>query len=172
MFKKRNERWNNSNQYEISFRLKISLRCSVSFLLCSHELRRNETQNGMDLISVILTEMKFQTGMRFSCEQNLLETKWISANSLDTAFNAHVRFKLIQVWISYWSFWQKWNFISGGKTSCKHYLKWNAYTSSSKYWVVLECSRNETSCEQNLFSSRFEMSNRYEFILPLMWTCS
>ena len=65
----------NSNRYEISFRLKISLRCSVSSLLCSHELRRNETQNGMDFISVILTEMKFQTGMRFSCEHNLPETK-------------------------------------------------------------------------------------------------
>ena len=49
--------------------------------LCSHELRRNETQNGMDFISVILTEIKFQTGMRFSCEHNLHETKWISADS-------------------------------------------------------------------------------------------
>ena len=63
--------------------------------LCSHELRRNETQNGIDFISVILTDMKFQTGMRFSCEQNLHETKWISADSLDIAFNAHVRLKLI-----------------------------------------------------------------------------
>ena len=26
---------------------------------CSHELRQNETQNGMDFISVILTEMEF-----------------------------------------------------------------------------------------------------------------
>ena len=62
--------------------------------LCSHELRQNETQNGMDFISVILTQMKFQTGMRFSCEHNLPEKKWISANSLDIAFNAHVRLKL------------------------------------------------------------------------------
>ena len=57
--------------------------------LCSHELRRNEPQNGMDFISVILTEMKFQTGMRFSCKHNLPETKWISADSLDVAFNVH-----------------------------------------------------------------------------------
>ena len=49
----------------------------------------------MDFISVILTEMKFQTGMRFSCENNSLETKWISADSLDVAFNARVRLKLI-----------------------------------------------------------------------------
>ena len=72
--------------------------------LCSHELRWNETHNGMDFISVILTEMKFQTCMRFSFKQNLRETKWISANSLDIAFNAHVRFKLIWVWISYGHF--------------------------------------------------------------------
>ena len=49
--------------------------------LYSHELRRNKTQNGMDFISAILTEMKFQTGMRFSCEHNLPETRWISAGS-------------------------------------------------------------------------------------------
>ena len=43
--------------------------------LCSHELKRNETQNGMDFISDILIEMKFQTGMRLSCEYNLPKTK-------------------------------------------------------------------------------------------------
>ena len=62
--------------------------------LCSHELKRNETQNGMDFTSVILTEMKFQTGMRFSFEHNLSETKWISADSFDFAFNVHVCLKL------------------------------------------------------------------------------
>ena len=62
--------------------------------LCSHELSWNETQNEMDFISVILTEMKFQTSMRFSCEHNLPETKWIGADLLDVAFNAHVRLKL------------------------------------------------------------------------------
>ena len=29
-------------------------------------------------------------------------------------------------------------------------------------------SWNETSCEQNLFSRRFEISKQYEFISPLM----
>ena len=62
--------------------------------LCSDKLKRNETQNGMNFISVILTEMKFQIGMRFPCEHNLPETKWINADSLDVAFNAHVRLKL------------------------------------------------------------------------------
>ena len=136
--------------------------------LCSHELRRNETQNGMDFISVILTEMKFQTGMRFSCEQNLPEAKLITRNSLDIAFNAHVRLKLIAGVISLRSFWQKWNFISGDKISCKHYPKWNSYTCPSKYQVVLKCSRNEIWCEQNLLSRRFEISNRNDFISFLM----
>ena len=78
----------------------------------------------------------------------------------------------MRVWILYRSFWQKWNFISGDKISCKQYPKWNAYTCSSEYRVVLKCSRNETSCELNLFLRRFKMSNWYEFILFLMWTYS
>ena len=48
----------------------------------------------MDFISVMLTEMKFQTGMRFSCENNLPETKWISTDSLDVAFNVRMRLNL------------------------------------------------------------------------------
>ena len=63
---------------------------------CVHIIVSNdETQTGIDFISVILTETKFQTVMRFSCEQNLHKTKWISAVSLDIAFNAHVRLELI-----------------------------------------------------------------------------
>ena len=61
--------------------------------LCLHELRRNETQNRMNFISVILTEVKFQTVMRFSCEHNLIKTM-NSADSLDVAFNAGVTLKL------------------------------------------------------------------------------
>ena len=91
--------------------------------MCSHELRRNETQNGMDFISVILTEIKFQTGMRFSCEHNLHETKWISADSLDIAFNAHVRLKLIPGIDFISVILTEMNFISGDKISCKHYPK-------------------------------------------------
>ena len=78
----------------------------------------------------------------------------------------------VWVWFSYWSFWQIWSFISGDKISCKHYPKWNAYTCSLKYRVVLKCSRNETSCEQDLLSRRFEISHRYEFISPLVWMYS
>ena len=107
-------------------------------------------QTGIDFISVILTEIKFQTGMRFSCEQYLTEAKWISAASLDITFNTHMCSKLIAG--SLRSFWQKWNFISGDKISCKLYPKWNAYACPSKYWVVFKCSRIKMSYEQNLFS--------------------
>ena len=78
----------------------------------------------------------------------------------------------MRVRISYRSFWQKWNFISGDRISCKRYPKLNVYTCPLNYRVVLKCSQNETTCEQNLFSRRFEISNRYEFISPLMWTYS
>ena len=130
--------------------------CSVSSSLCSHELRQNETQASMDFISIILTKMKFQTGMKFSYEQNLPRMKRISTDSLVVAFNEHVGLKLIAGVISLWLFWKKWNFISNDKISCKHYPKWNAYICPTKYWVVLKCSQNEMSCEENLFSCRFE----------------
>ena len=155
----------NSNRHEVSFRLKSHVGVQSVLYLCSHELRRNEPQNGMHFISAILTKMKFQTGMRFSCEHNLPETKWISADSWMLHLMRMCIWNSMQVWISYRSFWQKWNFISGDKISCKHYPKWNAYTCPSKYRVVLKFSRNEISCEQDLFFlRRFEISNWYEFI--------
>ena len=109
----------NSNQYEILFRLKISLRCSVSFLL----VFLLETETRMDFISVILTKMKFQTGMRLSCIKNIAKAKWTSADSLDIAFTAQVHLKLIASVISLQSFWLQWNFTSVDKVLCKDYLK-------------------------------------------------
>ena len=84
------------------FITKISLWFQLALYLCSHELRGNETHNGMvwygmDFILVILTEMKFKTSMTFSCEQNLPEVKWIRADSLAIMFNLHVHLKLIIV---------------------------------------------------------------------------
>ena len=114
--------------------------------LCSHELRWNETHQTDQMK---LTKIKFQTGMRFSCEQNLPETKWISVNSLDIAFNEHVRLKPIAVILTEMKF---------------------ADACPSKYQVVLKCSWNETSCQQNLFSRRFEISNGHEFISRLFCT--
>ena len=103
----------------------------------------------MDSISVIWTEMKLKTGMRFLCEQNLPEAKRISVNSLDIAFNEHVRLKLFAIILTEMKF---------------------AYACPSKYQVVLKCSRNKTSCEQNLLSRRFEILNGHEFISSLFCT--
>ena len=97
---------------------------------------------------------------------------FISVESLTSLFSqvftcVHMNWgeiRLKTVWISYRSFWQKWHFISGDKISWKHHPKWNTCT--------LKCSWNETSCEQNLLSRQFEISYRYEFIWPLMWTYS
>ena len=160
----------NSNRYEISFRLKISLRCSVSSLLIFTWIEAKWNSNRYGFHIGYFGRNEISNRHEISCEQNLREMKWLSANSLDIAFNVHVRFKLIRVWISYRSFRQEWNFISGYKTSRKHYPKLNAYTCPSKYWIVLKFSRNENSCEQNLFSRRFEISNQYGFISPLIWT--
>ena len=68
--------------------------------LCSHELRQNETQTGIDFISVILTDIKFQTGIRCSSEQSLLEVKWVSADSLNIAFNCACVFET-ECWCYY-----------------------------------------------------------------------
>ena len=123
----------------------------VAVRVCSHERRNELIWN--DFISVEnLTSVFSQL---FTCVQ----VNWGGM-------------KLKTLRISYRSFWQKLNFILGDKISCKHYPKWNTYTCPSKKRVVLKCSRNETSCERNLFSRRFEISNQYEFISPLMWTCS
>ena len=107
--------------------------------------------------------------------QNELKPVWdfISVENLFTCVPMNwSEMKLKTVWVSYRSFWHKWNFISGDKVSCKNYPKWNAYTCPSKYRIVLKCSRNETSFEQNLFSRRFEIPNQYELISPRMWTNS
>ena len=49
----------------------------------------------------------------------------MSGQSLVTVYTIHPEVKLIAGVISLRSFWQKWNFISGDKISCKHYPKWN-----------------------------------------------
>ena len=54
----------------------------------------------MDFMLAILTEMKFQTGVIFSCKKSLPE----DADSLDIVFNPDVRMKLIAGVISLQSF--------------------------------------------------------------------
>ena len=108
----------------------------------------------------------FHVNIIYAKRNEYAQTRWMLRLMRMSVWNS------MQVRISSRSFWQKRNFISGDKISCKHYPKWNAQAYPSKYRVVLKCSGNETSCEQNLFSRRFEISKRYEFISPLMWTYS
>ena len=95
-------------------------------------------------MKLILTKMKFKTGIRFSCEQNLPCAKR----------NEYVHSR----WI----------------LRLMHMCAWNSFKHHppkpfDQNMVIVKCSRNETSYEQNLFSRRLEISNRHEVIWPLMW---
>ena len=96
---------------------------------------------------------------------------YMSGKFLITAYMTQPEMKFIAGIISLQSFWQKWNFILGDKISCKHYPKWIS-RHVHPYQFVLKCSRNETLFEKNLFSRRFEVSCRVEFISSLLLTYS
>ena len=49
----------------------------------------------------------------------------VSGQFLITVYMIQPEMKLVAGVISLRSFWQKWNFISDDKISCKHYPKWN-----------------------------------------------
>ena len=57
--------------------------------MCSHELRRNETQNGIDFIRSFWPTWDFKLAWDFRVKNILPETKWIRGDSLDIAFDAH-----------------------------------------------------------------------------------
>ena len=142
------------NNLQYLFRLKLKTEKKQSFFFKRHILKKIPTiQQGkknysLNVFSIFLESVS-KLNEIVSCDDT--EAKWTQ-----TGVTFHFG----------------WNFILGDKISCKHYPKWNTYTCPSKKRVVLKCSRNETSCERNLFSRRFEISNQYEFISPLMWTCS
>ena len=127
--------------------------------LCSYKLRLNETQNGIDDISVIFTKMKFQTGIRFSCEHDLPETKWISADSLDVAFNAHLRLKLnagmdfISVILTEMKFHFGWYHVNTTRNEIPT-PKWNTCTEMKYLHMSIK------------ISGRFKMHPKWNF----MWT--
>ena len=100
-------------------------------------------KTGMEFISAILTEIKFQTGMGFSGVQILLEVKWVSEDSLGIGFYAQVRLKLIASIISYRSFWQKWSFILGEKILCKHWneMPTHIHQNIGSFWSAAEKKR-------------------------------
>ena len=79
----------------------------------------------IQLISVCLHEISFRT-------------KWIifilvSGQFLITVYMIQPEMKLIARVISMRSFWQRWNFISGDKISCKHYPEWNYIKDKKKH---------------------------------------
>ena len=120
----------NLNRYEVSFRLAVSFRCSVSSLhVCTWiEAKWNSDRYGFHICHLDRNEISNWHAVFMW--KNLPETKWISVNSLDIAFNEHVRLKLIAVILTEMKF---------------------AYACPSKYQVVLKCNWNETSCQQNFF---------------------
>ena len=66
--------------------------------VCSYE-RQNETQTSVDFILLVLAEMTFQTGMRFSCEKKITRSERNKHRLVAThiAFNAHMRLNLTAV---------------------------------------------------------------------------
>ena len=170
--------------FELSFR--FSLHQSLSFL------RWNELKPARDFIlfeNLTLMLIQFFTCVQMNGGKTKLNLVRISYQPFDrneisnwheifmwtkftqSKMNKHTHWilllmgicvKLIAGVISLSSIWQIWNFILGDKISCKYYPKWNAYACSSKYWVTLKCSWNETSCEKNLFLCWFKISDWYE----------
>ena len=116
----------------------------------SHE-RRNELKPVWDFISV----------------ENL--TSVVSQLSTCVHMNWG-EMKLKTVWISYRSFWQKWNFISGDKI-CKHHPKWKAYNihqNIESFWNVAEMKLHvNKTCFHTGLKSQTGMNS-----FRLMWTYS
>ena len=140
--------------------------------LCSHKLRWNETQNGMDFIWVILTERKFQTSMRFACEQNLPKMKCVNAELLDISFDSCVHLKLSVGMDFILVILTEMNYISGDKISCKYYPKWNVHQNIVPFWntVQIKLHVNRTCFHAGLKSqtgmSSFHLS--YECTLTIV----
>ena len=123
-----------------------SIWCSVSFFLVFtwFEAKWNSNRHGFQISRLDRIEISNR-------HEIFMWTKFtrskMNKDSLAIVFNAYVRLKhitgckFIAVILT--------EIISGDKI-CRHHSKWNAYAYSSKYRVVLKCSRNETSCEQNL----------------------
>ena len=142
---------------------KSHLGIESALYLCSLELSRNETQNRMDFTSVILTEIKFKTSMRFSCENEMDKRRL-----LDVAFNADVSLKLntstdfilviLREEISFRA-------IKYHVYTTRNEMSAHVHQNIGLFW-------NAASCEQKLFARWFEISNRYKFTSPLMWTYS
>ena len=125
----------NPNRYEISFQLIISLWRSVSSLLAFVwiEEKWNSNRFGFHIGLFDRKEISNQheifmwTKFTRSKMNERRPTHWVLRLLRMCVWNS------LWVWISYQSFWEKWNFILGDKISCKHNSKWNAYACPLKY---------------------------------------
>ena len=116
----------NSNHYEISFWLKISLWCSVSSLLVFILIKAkwNSNRCGFHIGDFGRNDIskRYEIFMWKKIYPNLLTPRielFHLHNSLNISFTAHARLKVIAV------IWTEKKIISGDKLSCKHYPKWN-----------------------------------------------
>ena len=73
---------------------------------------------------------KYHIWLRGCLHEISFLAKWnifisVSGQFFITIYMIKTEMKLTAGVISLWSFWQKWNLISGEKILCKHYPKWN-----------------------------------------------
>ena len=154
----------NSNRYEISFRLKISLRCLVSSLLVFPwiEAKWNSKRYGFHIFWFwpkrnFKPAWDFPVNVIYPKRSESAQTRW----TVRLKLNAGIDFISVILTEMKFSF----RVIKYRVNTTRNEIP----TYPSEYRVILKCSRNETSCEQNLFSRQFEIANRYEFISPLIW---
>ena len=62
----------NSNRSDFK---KIQFGLLITLLYCLHNFARSETHFTLEVTSVQMTELKSQTGVRFSCKQSDTEVK-------------------------------------------------------------------------------------------------
>ena len=97
-----------------------------------------------------------------------LRAKWnifisVFGQFLINAYIIQPKVRLIVGVTSLRSFWQKWNFISGDKISCKHYSKWNHMKGNISTYV----NKNDWLLLNGPFISD-HLRNEIYFISPVM----
>ena len=146
----------NSNQYEISFRLKVSFRCSVSslFVFTWVEAKWNSNRYGFHIRHLDRNEIS-------NWHAIFMWTKWISVNSLDMMSMC--------VWNSLRSFWQKWNLPRHVHQNIRSF--WNA--AEMKRHVSRTCFHAGLKSQTGMSSSQgcfvLKINRRADTIASNIW---
>ena len=95
------------------------------------------------------------------------------SSSYNCLHDTHRNEKFIAGVILLQSFWQKWNFVSGDKISCKHYPKWNYMkgnicTCVNKIGFYLMGHLSRTTLEMKFISFFFSMLNINTFTMDVI----